>query len=284
MISCDYFQPQSLPEVFQCKESYPDARYVGGGTDLLVKLRKGGLPPSALISLRSVSELSSVAIGETTRIGAMTTISELIRHPVLGHHYPVLIEAARNMACVQIRNVATIGGNLCNCSPCADMATPLLIYEARVRLRNSAGEREISLQEFFHGPGATSLAPAEILTGIVIPPPPPLARGIFMKKGRVKMDLAVASVSVLLALSGLECDRARLAAGSVAPVPLRLSPVESLLEGEKITPELLAEAQRVAADCVSPISDIRASEEYRRTIVGIYVKRAVAKIAGLAPD
>lgn len=274
----EYYKPQSLDEVWELKAKLSEALFIAGGTDLMVRIKNSEISPPALISLRSISELRSIEIGELTHLGAMTPISDLIQHQALSHKFPVLIEAAKRLGSIQIRNVATIGGNLCNSSPCADMALPLLVLEAKLRLQNPHGSRIIPLNEFFIGPGETCLTPDEILTDILLKSPSAAAKSTFMKKGRVKMDLAIASVAALLEMDGERCLKARLAAGSVAPVPLRLSRVEALFEGATITKELLAEAQQLAAQSVAPITDIRASKEYRRQIVAVYVKRALKKI------
>ncbi|UCF06594.1 MAG: xanthine dehydrogenase family protein subunit M [bacterium] len=274
----NYYKPLSLDDALALHDKIPGALFIAGGTDVMVKIVNGDIEPSALISLRSIPELSGIKENGSTRIGSMTTISELIEHPKLHKRYPVLIEAARRHSGPQIRNVATIGGNLCNCSPCADTATPLLVLDAKVRLRSIEGSREIPIEEFFKGPGETCLSSSEILTDILLDPPQREARAVFMKKGRVHMDLATASVAVLLEMEKNTCRRARLAAGSVAPVPLRLSQVEELLEGNIISSELLDRAREISSETVSPITDIRATEEYRRRIVGIYVRRGIERL------
>ncbi|MFH1755447.1 MAG: FAD binding domain-containing protein, partial [Candidatus Latescibacterota bacterium] len=214
-------------------------------------------------------------------IGAMTTISELIQHRALGIDHPVLIEAARRLGGVQIRNAATVAGNLCNCSPCADTALPLLILDARVRLQNPQESRDIPLHELFVGPGESCIAPGEIMTDIIVDPPETAARATSFKKGRVKMDLAIASVAVLLIMEENMCRKARIAAGSVAPVPIRLHNVEALLENKPLSREIVNEAGELAAMCVTPITDIRSTEDYRRHLVGVFVRRAIEKLAGL---
>lgn len=270
-----YYKPRSLDEVWKVKEKEPEARFIAGGTDLMVQIRNGELSPPALISLRSIPELAFIEVDGSARIGALTPISDLIHHQELLDKFPVLVEAAKRLGCVQIRNVASIGGNLCNCSPCADMALPLLVLEAKVRLQGIKKSRIIPLNEFFIGPGESCLAPHEILAEILVDSPPQKAKTIFLKKGRVKMDLAVVSVAVLLEMDGKRCRKARLAAGSVAPVPLRLSNVEGLLEGATISKEIVAQAQQLASENISPITDIRSTSEYRRQIMGVYVRRAL---------
>jgi len=276
----NYYKPRSLDEAWELKEKIPDALFLAGGTDIMVGIKNGELYPPALISLRSIPELNSIKINGGAYIGALTTISDLIHHPALYDIYSVLVEAAKRLGSVQIRNVATIGGNLCNCSPCADMALPLLVLDAKVRIQTAKKSREIPIDEFFKGPGETNLTPNEILTGIILEPPRKSAKAIFLKKGRVRMDLAIASLAALMEMEGEKCQKARLAAGSVAPVPLRLFKVEAQLEGTTITDKLVAEAQQLAAESVAPITDIRATKEYRRQIVSVLVKRALKNILG----
>ncbi len=276
----DYFLPQSLEEALELKKKIPNSRFIAGGTDLMVQIRGGELKPSALISLRSIPDLSSIEINGSIRIGAMTTVTDLIYNPDLEHQAKLLVDAARRVGSPQIRNVATVGGNLCNCSPCADLALSLLVLEAKARIQSLSGTQDVPLQKFFESPGKSCLSPDQILTDIFIEPVSSNTKSVFLKKGRVKMDLAVASVALLLEMEGEICRKARVAAGSVAPVPLRLQKVEVLLEGQALSPELADLAQRMASESVAPISDIRGTEEYRRQIVGVYVKRGLAQILG----
>jgi len=272
-----YYKPRSLDEVWELKEKIPGSLFIAGGTDVIVGIKNNELRPQALISLRSIPELDDIEVDGGARIGALATISDIIQNPELRKDYPVLVEAAKSLGSVQIRNVATIGGNLCNCSPCADMALPLLVMEAKVRLQTTKKSREIPLNEFFKGPGESCLSPHEILTDILLDPPHKNAKTSFMKKGRVKMDLAVASVAVLLEMESKTCRKARIAAGSVAPVPLRLSKIETMFEGATLTKKDVTEAQRLAEDNVVPITDVRSTEEYRRQITGVLVKRALER-------
>ena len=187
----------------------------------------------------------------------------------------MLVEAAQQLGSMQIRNAATIAGNLCNCSPCADTAPALLVLDAIAELQSPEGRREVPMNELFVGPGQSCLKTDEILTAILLDQSEPESRAVYMKKGRVKMDLAVASVGVLIRMEGDTCAKARIAAGSVAPVPLRLTEAEKMLEGSKITDELLEKVKESAMNAVAPIDDVRASAEYRRQIVGVYTKRAI---------
>ena len=278
MIRYQYYRPKSLEEVWELKEKIPDARFIAGGTDVMVGIRNREINPSALISLRSLPGLDNIEANKITRIGALTTIRDLIHHPLLVNKFPILVQAAKELGSPQIRNIATIGGNLCNCSPCADMAPPLLVLDAKVRLQSAQGSRIIPLEEFFVGPGESCLAPHEILTDILLEPPHYGQKPLYLKKGRMKMDLATASVALLVEMEGKKCHKARIAVGSVAPIPLRLKKVEATIEKSVLSPRLISEAQKLAKESVAPITDIRASEEYRREIVGIYMKRALEKI------
>lgn len=275
MSHLDYFRPQSLEEAWQLKKRIPAAKFISGGTDLMVQIKKREIQPSALISLRSIPGLNTIEINRGARIGALTTITEIAEHPDLQRNYPILVEAAKSLGSVQIRNVATVGGNLCNCSPSADMALPLLVLEAKVRLQSPKGSRDVPLDEFFVGPGESCLAPSEILTDILLESPPENAKAMFLKKGRVKMDLAIVSAALLLEMEEKKCRKVRIAVGSVAPIPLRLYRVESLLEGTTVTRKQVNIAQRLTAEDVSPITDVRATEEYRRELIGVFIKRGL---------
>jgi carbon-monoxide dehydrogenase medium subunit len=268
-----------MEEAFRLKNSIPKSQYISGGTDLMVRIKKGEICPPALISLRSIPGLCGVEKGKKLRIGALTSIASLLKNHTLEEQYPALIQAAKELGNVQIRNVATIGGNLSNGSPAADMAPSLLVLHAKVRLQSSQKSREVPLEEFYRGPGETALLAEEIMTGILLERPEKNTKMTFLKKGRTKMDLAIASIAVLIRMEGNRCLNARIAAGSVAPTPVRLFEVEALLEGTTLSEKTLVDVQKLAAESVSPLTDIRATEAYRRHIVGVLVKRALQSLA-----
>ena len=281
----DYARPATLEEALRLKGSVAASRFIAGGTDLMVQIKNKIVQPPALISLRSIPEITGIHVNDATRIGATTLLTDLIEHEAIRERYPVLVAALRRMGSVQIRNVATLGGNLCNASPAADSALPLLVLDAKLRLTSDKGSRDVPIADYFVGPGSTSLGADEILTAILLEPPEPAARAVFLRQDRVHVDLAVVNVAVLLAMEadGTTCRTARVAAGAVAPTPLRLREVESLLEGKKVTPALLARAQQVARDAVAPITDVRASADYRRQITGVFVRRAIEILLGQRP-
>jgi len=178
-----YHRPRTIPDALRLVSESPGARFIAGGTDLMVKINAGAMHPETLVSLRNIPALSGIDLGEQTIIGALATIADMLRNLELCERYPLLAQAARTLGGPQIRNVATIGGNLCNCSPCADTAPALLALEARIRLLSPAGEREIALEDFMSGPGQTCSAPDEILTHVLLPKAPRGAAGIYFKNG-----------------------------------------------------------------------------------------------------
>jgi len=274
----DYHKPGTVEEAWRLQSATKGARYLAGGTDLLVQLRSRGEQPAALISLRSIPELQGIELNAGAVIGGGVVLADVIRHPGLAVAYPLLCQAARSVGSPQIRNVATLAGNLCNASPCADSAPALLVLDARVRLRGPEGERELALQDFFQGPGLTARHPAEILTAVILPPPVPGSRGFFSKKGRVGMDLAKVSVAAALQLRGTSCTGARIAVGSVAPVPLRLPRAERILLAGPLSEDRLAQAAEAARQAVAPITDLRSSAAYRRRLVGTLLQRGLREL------
>ncbi len=270
----EYLRPRTLPEAWDLASARPGARFIAGGTDVMVRLREGKAQAPALISLRSIRELAQIELGSPLVLGAGVSVSDLQASPDLARHLPVLVEATRTLGSVQIRNAATIGGNLCNASPCADLAPPLLVHDARVRLASAAGARELPLEEFFVGPRTSVLRPGEVLREIVVDTSS-AARAIFLKKGRVQMDIALASVAVLLETKGRICVRARVAAGSLAPPPgggrggARAAAGPSRVPGPPPPPRPPAERD------VRPISDGRASADYRRHLAGALLERGI---------
>jgi len=281
MKQLSYFRPRSLAEAWRLKEEHGDARFIAGGTDLQIRNWKREQNPVPLISLRGIEGLADIDVGETTtRVGALAPVGDVAEHAALAERYPALVRAAGRLGSAQIRNVATVGGNLCRAAPCADLAPPLLVYEARVRIESAAGAREVAMDDFMTAPGETCMAPGELATAVLLPRPSARAVATFLKKGRVSMDLSLASVAALLEMDGDVCRRARFAAGSVAPTPVRLRTVEALLGGATVTPALIDEAGRAAAVDVTPITDVRTTAAYRLRIVAVFVRRAIQELMG----
>lgn len=272
----EYYQPLTLQEALRLMEKFQGrARYIAGGTDVIVRIKQGVIQPDALISLRGISELKGIEHRDGVAFGSLTLIRELEREPVFTRDYPVLAEAARVLANPQIRNVATIGGNLGNAAPSADCAPPLMVLEAGLTVAGSGGSREIPVADFFQGPGRTCCDASEILTRIRIPQRPSNSGMAFLKMGRVSQDIAVTNVAALVVMEQGVCRKCRLAVGAVAPVPLRLKKIEAVIEGRQISDDLLDRVSRMVEQEVSPITDVRSTEEHRRVVTGVLVKRAI---------
>ena len=272
-----YYQPQSLNEAFGLMTKYEGrARYVAGGTDAMIRVKQNLWQPEALISLRWIEALVGIKkSGDSLKLGSMTLWREVETNPFVTRSYPALAAAAGMVANPQIRNVATVGGNLCNAAPSADGAPPLMVMEAVLTIAGPHGARDVPISEFFQGPGKHCMGPGEVLTTITIPEMPRHTGMAFLKSGRVTQDIALANVAVCVQMEAGICKKCRISAGAVGPVPLRLKDVEAFVEGKEITPALLLEIQDQAAGEVTPITDVRSTETYRRTVTGVMVKRAL---------
>jgi CO/xanthine dehydrogenase FAD-binding subunit len=274
--SCAYFKPRSLEEAFAARQQ-EGARLLAGGTDLLVDMRKGLEPVELLVDIKGLEELKVLAVhpknGAT--VGGRVTLNALIEDPGIRESYPVISDAARTIATYQLRNRATLVGNICNASPAADMAPPLYVLDAQVLIAGPKGGRTIPIGSFLTGVKKTSLAKGEIVLGVKLPYHGP-ARMAFMKRQRIKgHDLASVNVAGL-------ADRAagtlRICIGACAPTPILLKDTDRLLGAAKGLSDLAEQAARLALDSISPIDDVRASAEYRRDMVAVLVKRVVRMI------
>ncbi|MCL4298671.1 MAG: xanthine dehydrogenase family protein subunit M [Anaerolineae bacterium] len=252
---------------------------VAGGSDLVIKLKKGLAAPKTIINIKRLPELKGLAYDDQSglRLGALTTLGELTRSPLIRRHYPCLAETAALMASRQIRNFATIGGNLCNASPSADSAPPLIAFGATVHLVSSQGERDLPLEDFFLGPGQTALAPGELLQWIDVPPPD--GQTVYHKHTpRAFMDISLVGVCVRLKIAERCCQLARIVLGAVAPTPLRARQAEAVLLDQTLTPELVEQAAKLAAGEAKPITDVGGSAWYRRRMVEVATRRNLNRI------
>ena len=274
----DYYQPQTLKQAFSHMEKLKGrAKYIAGGTDILVKMKQRAIQPEALVSLRGISTLINISHNGGLSLGSMTPIRSVERDPVIVREYPALAKAAALLANPQVRNVATVGGNLCNAAPSADCAPPLLVMRAILKLQGPGGERQVPIEEFFTGPGDNCMEPEEVLTHVHIPERANQRGMAFLKMGRVAQDIAIVNAAALLVMDKRKCVECRLAVGAVAPVPLRLRNVEKLIEGEEIGPELLDRVRQMVEEAVTPITDVRSTEEYRRIMSGVLITRAIVQ-------
>jgi len=278
MKAFEYFAPRSLAEATEVLAKYQgEARTVAGGTDLLLKMKAGRLSPKAIVNIKRVPELRGLTFNSHLTLGALTTLEEIKQSSMIRERYPALSGAAATMASVQIRNLATVGGNLCNAAPSADLAPILIALNAAARLAGIEGERRIPLEDFFTGPGTTVLAPGELLVSLEVPPP--AGPSVYLKHSpREHMDIAV--VGIGLALRGYnplsqECAEPRVVLGAVAPVPLRARRAEAELTGGPLAAERIDRAAKIAAEEAKPIDDVRGSAWYRRRMVAVLTRRGL---------
>jgi len=272
----DYYQPRSLQEAYGLMEKQKgEARYIAGGTDIIWRVKQGMVEADALISLRGIEELGRIHLNGDLFLGSMAPFRTIERDASLAKAYPSLSEAVSLLANPQVRNVATVGGNLCNAAPSADCAPALIVLDAVVTLEGPGGKRDVPIVDFFKGPGETCMEKTEVLTQIKVPRMAPNSGTIFLKKGRVSQDISIVNAAALLVMEGNVCRKCRLAVGAVAPVPLRLKDVEDMVENQGISTELLDGVAEKVEKAVSPITDVRSTAEYRRVLSGVLVKKAI---------
>lgn len=279
----EYHTPGSVGEALELLDRYGDnGRVIAGGTDLIPKLKAGIAVFDHLISLKKIDELKEIRFDTDSglSIGARVPLTETESNPELRLLYPALVQGIHSMANTQVRNRGTVMGNICNAVPSADTAPALLVYGARVRLRSLQGERTVPIEEFFTGVCRTVVQPNELATEILLPVPAQGAFSIYYKYAiRKALDLAMIGVAANVLLDGDQVVRdAKLALGAVAVTPKRAYTAEGMIIGKKLTEELIEAAAKAASeeDC-KPISDIRATAEYRREMVRIHVRNALRK-------
>ena len=281
----EVFQPVSVPEAREFfRKNGPGGHFLAGGTDLVIAIKEKGLVPRYIVDLKKIPSLSGIresSDGSLT-IGALTTMREIETSPVIRKKYPFLAQSAAEVGSIQIRNRATIGGNMANATPSADVAPALLVLNAKVKISRSGGEKIVLLEEFFIGPGKTIMEPGDILTEIVIPPTPPDFRGEYIKfSPREMMDLAYVGVAVGVVVDGSRkiCRDVRIALGAVSPTPIRARKAETLMLNQEITPSLAERVGEEASNECKPISDVRSSAAYRKEMVRVNTKRALLNAA-----
>ena len=301
MKKVDYLKPKTLDEAFSLLIQYGEkAKLIAGGTDVIVMLKQKELSPDALISLQGISGLDRLEYNGELKIGPMVTHRAIEKSELIRKEFSALTDAADVLGSVQVRNVATIGGNIVTAAPSADTAAPLLALGAKLKLKSSKAERTIPIEQFFTGPGETVLEKGEILTEILIPRPLSNTGSAYWKLQRMgALDLPILGVAVLLSLDkstvtcsdllctsspistvlhSLEgdevfCKEVRIALGVAAPTPMRATKAENLLRGKKISDELLEEVAETAAKEAQPRDSIRGEAWYRRDMIKVLVKR-----------
>lgn len=277
----EYHEPTSLAEASQLLMTLGEGAYfMAGGTDLFVEIRERLRSVQHLVNIKNIPDLNRIEWSEDEglRFGALVTAGELETSNNIAERYPNLHTALRSLASIQVRNRATIVGNICRASPSADCIPPLLADGAVIETFHPAGRRRIPMAEFFTGPGRTVLQPGEIVISVAVPPPAIGSRRAYIKHGRRKaMELATVGVAVTLETQGGVCTAARIALGAVGPVVLRASKAEAMLIGSRLDANSIEAAASQAQQECTPISNVRSSADYRRDMVGVLTRRAVSR-------
>lgn len=301
----DYLKPKTLEEALSLlNEQDKKTKLIAGGTDVIVLIKQKAMAPDILISLRGIPGLDQIQYNGTLRIGALVTHRAIEKSEVIRKEFSALADAADVLGSIQIRNVATIGGNICTAAPSADTATPLLVFGTQVKIKSLKEEKTVPIEEFFTGSGKTILKKGEIVTELVMPRPLPHTGSAYWKlQRRLALDLPIVGVSTLLSLDKgtiscsdmlctvspissilhtmeqdeLVCEEVRIALGVAAPTPVRAVKAESLLRGKKISDELLEEVAETAAKEAQPRDTIRGEAWYRRDMIRVLVKRMAMK-------
>ena len=273
----DYLAPLDWGEALRMKANRPDAFPLAGGTDILLQMKEGRRHAESLMSLRRIHDAHVLKhTDDALTLGPAVKAAHLEHDSDIQNAYTALAMGAHLIGSVQIRNMATVGGNLCNAAPSADTAPPLLVLNTQAIIASAERDRRVSLDDFFQGPGRTVLAPDELLIGLIVPRLPAGSGSYYLRQTpRAWMDIAVVGVAVSITLD--DADRvlsARIALGAVAPIPMRAL-AEDLLVGAVLSGELLREAGAAAARAAQPIDDLRASADFRRHLVSVLTQRAL---------
>ena len=275
----DYYAPETIDEA--CKvaaELGEGAMFMAGGTDLLIKVKRKMLDPKAVIDIKNIKGLDEVSFDESAglTIGSTVTLTTIENHPLIKEKYPAIADAAHATANVQIRNMASITGNLCNAAPSAENAPVLMAMGAHVNIVGQDGAKSVPLDEFFTGPGQTILKQGELLTSISVPVPPKGSGTSYQHiSARGKVDISAVGVGAMLIMKGDICEDARIFLGAVAPTPMMAVNAQKVLKGNKLTEELLQTAGLEASKEAKPITDMRATAEYRTLMVAVLTGRAI---------
>ncbi len=255
----------------------PETKLLAGGTDLLPQMKNSVVMPKRVIDLSGVARVKILECdAKGLRIGAAVPARQLEQDPRVRDGYAAVAESAALLGSVQVRNLATVGGNICNAAPSADMAPPLVALEAQAVIAGPKGERRVPLSDFFTGVRKTVVGPDELLVEIFVPAPGPHSGGCYIRHTpRRELDIAVVGVASQVTIADGVCAKARISLAAVAPTPVRATTAEAALEGKPLTPELIERAADLAAQAAKPISDQRGSADFRRHLVRILTRRTL---------
>lgn len=275
----EYLAPGAVDEAISLVSQHKEeGRIIAGGTDLLLKMKRREEAPQYLISLRNIPGLDYIDYNEAQglRFGPLVTIHALETSPLVRDRFPILAQAASTIGSAQVRNLGTVVGNLCSAVPSADMAPGLIALGANLKIANIKGGRTIAVEDFFAGPSESVLGHGELVVEVQVPNPPPHSGMVYIKHTvRAAMELAIVGVATIVTLQGGVCSEVKIALGAVAPTPIRATKAESLLRGKRWSHKLVKQAAETVAEEARPISDIRASAEYRKEMVRVLTERAL---------
>lgn len=282
----DYYAPETLDDAVEIlvQGAGDDVYPLAGGTDLFLRARFGEIAPTAVVNLKRIPGLAEVSRADdgSLHIGPLVTLNQLIASPLVDEHSPILAQTAGVMASRLIRNLGTIGGNVCRAAHYADLVAPLMVSDAGVDIAGPGGERRVPIAEFYTGPRETVLDDGELVTGIRVPATTPQVRSRYVNHmHREMVDLTIAGVAVSIRFDAQHrvCEEARIALNAVAPVQQRVPAAEKVLAGAPLTEESIAEAARAASEAIEPIDDMHASSWYRRKLIGVLTRRALQTLS-----
>jgi carbon-monoxide dehydrogenase medium subunit len=260
-----YHQPESIHDATSLLEKLPNCKVIAGGTDLIPQMKQRIIEPKHLINLKKIQEI--LGINQTSNgvwIGAATKLRTIEKSQLVKDKIPLLYLATKTIGSIQIRNMGTLGGNVCNASPAADGALGLVALDAITHIYGANGKRNVPINTIFTGPSSTILENNEIITGFTVPIPEKNTGCHFISIGRMALDISTISIAATITKENSKATKVRIALGSVAPTPIRLIDVEEYLIGKKLTDILMKEAAKMVSKRINPITDIRATSDYRR--------------------
>lgn len=278
----DYSAPLTIHEAISVLSRRDgNAKIIAGGTDLINLIRTKIIRPDCIVDIGNIAGLDALSYDDkgTLSIGALVTIRSLEMSAKVKERHAVISQACGQLGSIAIRNVGTVGGNLCHASPAADTAPSLMALGATVKVAGPAGERTVSLEDFFTGPGRTVLGRGEMLVGVQVPAMPRHSDAIYLKHAiRGAADLAIVGVAVMARMDDGCLRGVRIVLGAVAPTPMRARIAERLVEGKKLDDTLIAGAAQAASAECRPITDVRASDYYRREMVKVLTQWAIKQL------
>lgn len=277
--SFNYLVPKTIDEAVSLLSQHDgQSKVIAGGTDLLLKMKKREVTPQYLVGLKNIPGLDHIDYDKAQglRFGPLVTIHAVETSLLIRDNFPILCQAASTIGSAQVQNLGTVVGNLCSAVPSADMAPGLIVLGANMKIANIKGERTIAVEDFFAGPSESVLAHDELVVEVQVPSPPPHSGMIYLKHTiRAAMELAIVGVATLITLKDGVCSEAKIALGAVAPTPIRATEAESVLRGKPFSAKLVRQAAEAASKEARPISDFRASAEYRKEMVRVLTQRAL---------